>query len=537
MKGVIMKKKICLLVSLIILFTVMCVTQLEADWTYKRPIEINNGGGALTDYQVLVTLTEVIMGDPYTHVNTDGSDIRFSTGDNVDPMPYWIESWDNTGTSKIWVKAPNIGTGTTTPFNMYYGNSGASSASSGTNTFEFFDDFEDNDISDWTTVSGSPAVSGGMISVGANVEFEISKPSAITVAIWEFDYQYPNGPPAAGSAIQLYTQWVSAGNYYYLDRTCHLGRRRLGRLVSGSDLELIYSSIGWDTNWHTLKLTRNSSGNFELFEDGGSLGTVTDASHTTSNEIHLRSMVANHPGVNVDNIRVRKYASPEPGASVGSESGGDYTLPVELSTFTAQFLNNVPTLYWKTESETDNIGWYVYRNTKDDFEDANRISGFIEGYGTTSEPHHYIYEDVELNGIPGEAYWYWIESVDLGGAFHRYSPAVLNIPDISHPNPYQNIPKQYGLHQNEPNPLSIRSSSTRISFLLPKTARVEVKIYNIRGELVKDLYNGIAYGDDEVKLTWDGRDENGVAQVTGIYLYQLKVNGKTYEVKRLILLR
>jgi len=215
------------------------------------------------------------------------------------------------------------------------------------------------------------------------------------------------------------------------------------------------------------------------------------------------------------------------------------TLPVTLSSFTAQFLNGVPTLYWRTMSETDNIGWYVYRNAEEGFTTSERITDYlIEGYGTTTEPHHYIYEDVELDGIQGETYWYWIESIDLGGAFHRYEPSVLTIPDIPHPEPNQNIPKQYGLHQNSPNPLSIGKETTKISFLLPKTARAEIKIYNIRGELVKDLYKGMAYGDDEVKdIIWDGRNENGIEQVTGIYLYQLKVNGKVYETKRLILLR
>ena len=148
-----------------------------------------------------------------------------------------------------------------------------------------------------------------------------------------------------------------------------------------------------------------------------------------------------------------------------------------------------------------------------------------------------MYNDKELELISGNRYWYWIESIDLGGAFHRYDPQVLTIPDIPDDHSLPVIPKLYGLHQNNPNPLSIRSSSTRISFLLPKTARAEIKIYNIRGELVKDLYKGIAYGDDEVKVIWNGRDENGIEQGTGIYLYELKVNGKTFEVKRMITIR
>ena len=219
-------------------------------------------------------------------------------------------------------------------------------------------------------------------------------------------------------------------------------------------------------------------------------------------------------------------------------AGSDATLPVELSVFTAQFLNGVPTLYWRTMSETDNIGWYVYRNKENDFDHTTRVNNdLIPGYGTTTVQHDYFYSDKELELISGNRYWYWLESIDLGGAFHRYDPQVLTIPDIPHPEPNQNIPKQYGLHQNKPNPLGMGKETTKISFLLPKTARAEIKIYNIRGELVKNLYKGVAYGDDEVSIPWDGRDENGIEQKTGIYLYQLKLNEKVYETKRLIVIR
>jgi len=70
-----------------------------------------------------------------------------------------------------------------------------------------------------------------------------------------------------------------------------------------------------------------------------------------------------------------------------------------------------------------------------------------------------------------------------------------------------------------------------------KTTRAEVKIYNIRGELVKDLYNGIACGDDEVKLTWNGRDENNKPISSGIYLYNLKTDDKVIDTKQCVLLK
>ncbi len=250
-----------------------------------------------------------------------------------------------------------------------------------------------------------------------------------------------------------------------------------------------------DITDQSISITTSSQDFFVVYD----IAVAAESTHTAGAELHDESYIT--------------VSSP---ATVNSTyfpiNSNNATLPVTLSSFTAQFLNGVPTLYWRTMSETDNIGWYVYRNTEEDFTTSERITDYlIEGYGTTTEPHSYIYKDVELDGIQGETYWYWLESVDLGGAFYRYSPVVLNIPDISYPNPYQNIPKQYGLHQNSPNPLSTRNSSTKISFILPKTARAEVKMFNNRGELVKNLYKGMAYGDDEVKdIIWDGRDETGV---------------------------
>jgi len=42
-------------------------------------------------------------------------------------------------------------------------------------------------------------------------------------------------------------------------------------------------------------------------------------------------------------------------------STSDNTLPVELSSFFAQFIGSLPILCWTTQSETSNAGWNVYR--------------------------------------------------------------------------------------------------------------------------------------------------------------------------------
>jgi hypothetical protein len=72
-------------------------------WSYRRAVDLSPAT-AVGDYQVLVTLTTGIMGNPYANVQADGSDIRFTASDETTLQDYWVESWDSSGTSTIWVE-------------------------------------------------------------------------------------------------------------------------------------------------------------------------------------------------------------------------------------------------------------------------------------------------------------------------------------------------------------------------------------------------------------------------------------------------
>ncbi|MCX6354302.1 MAG: hypothetical protein NTZ78_05285 [Candidatus Aureabacteria bacterium] len=95
--------------------------------------------------------------------------------------------------------------------------------------------------------------------------------------------------------------------------------------INGSNVFLSYGTTptsivtaAWtkDTAWHAIKVTRNSANLWELFLDGVSKGTGTYTGLTTSSylQAYERSKANGW-----DDIRVRKYASPEPGASIGTE--------------------------------------------------------------------------------------------------------------------------------------------------------------------------------------------------------------------------
>jgi hypothetical protein len=93
-------------------------------------------------------------------------------------------------------------------------------------------------------------------------------------------------------------------------------------------------------------------------------------------------------------------------------------------------------------------------------------------------------------------------------------------------------PKRYYLAQNYPNPFN---PSTTISYSIPKTSRVIVKIYNILGEEIASLINTTKKPGIH-KIEWNGLNNKGEQINSGIYIYQLKVDQKILH-KKLILLK
>jgi hypothetical protein len=75
--------------------------------------------------------------------------------------------------------------------------------------------------------------------------------------------------------------------------------------------------------------------------------------------------------------------------------------------------------------------------------------------------------------------------------------------------------------RNFPNPFNPR---TKIEFNLPKTGKVELKIYNVRGELVNTLVNGTMEKGLQ-SVDWFGVNSSGQPVSSGVYFYSLKAGG------------
>jgi hypothetical protein len=99
------------------------------------------------------------------------------------------------------------------------------------------------------------------------------------------------------------------------------------------------------------------------------------------------------------------------------------------------------------------------------------------------------------------------------------------------PSPAVIIPKALEFPPNYPNPFN---PTTTIRFGIPQEGMVRLSIYNIRGQLVKVLIDGVrSAGYDFV--TWDGSNAQAQPVGTGVYFTRLESNGVVKTNKILLL--
>jgi hypothetical protein len=84
--------------------------------------------------------------------------------------------------------------------------------------------------------------------------------------------------------------------------------------------------------------------------------------------------------------------------------------------------------------------------------------------------------------------------------------------------PDTTIPKTIELYGNFPNPFN---PTTQIAFGLPVAMRVTIRIFNVLGEEVAVLQDGMINAGVH-RLTWNGRNKAGREMGTGLYLYRLE---------------
>ena len=224
------------------------------------------------------------------------------------------------------------------------------------------------------------------------------------------------------------------------------------------------------------------------------------------------------PNTNVSVFKDDNATLVAPGTLFGLDNS---PLPIQLSSFVASVASaGHAGLRWTTLSEINNYGFEVQK-AADKSAAFQSISGsFTAGNGTTTVKHDYSY--VDNSYATGNVYR--LKQLDLDGTLH-FSDAAdpLAVTGVS----VKALPTEYSLSQNYPNPFN---PSTKIDFAIPKQSQVTLKVFNVLGQEVATLVNGVLTPGQH-SATF-----NASKLASGVYFYSLNA-GNFVSTRKMMLVK
>jgi hypothetical protein len=282
------------------------------------------------------------------------------------------------------------------------------------------------------------------------------------------------------------------------------------------------------TNQKTIKITTNTGrggirGLVDLNNGGQNSGVVVRASSgqyratSESGEFWMRNIP---PGtVNVTAEIVGYFpVTLEDIEVVANQTmdNVDFSLaacPTPANLLATDSLQSTVHLTWDFISHPDIMGYDIYRSRWQNgvYTKLNTVPVFGNSYTDESVSDTLVY-------------WYYVAALYVGPGWtaqslesNKDSGRVLSPVGVSEE---ALIPREFFLSQNYPNPFN---PTTSISYGLPKDSHVKIEIFNLLGQRVvvlADEYQRAGYR----KVIWDGKDGQGEAVSSGMYLYRLRTD-------------
>lgn len=342
----------------------------------SSPTEIEN-------YQVEITIQQTEYN--YSQVNSNGSDIRFYD-EKCNNLNYCIDTWNLSGTSRIWVNATSNGT---SHIWMTYGNESSPPRSDPELVFDFYEDFSDSGYSDkWVKGQGlgTVVVADGKAYLNATSGLNgwsrlISKSAVKSPFFAECRMKRVDGDGTIFALINTTNSYNNTLNYinggnYGIDY--HMVS--YGPDFGNYSKVLDSSTIGWDvlstnlynTSWHVFR--GDAFGNW----DRNDTLTIDKSADQRLYNIQLLSHQESSSTSEWDWVRVRKYSEKEIITTIGCESIAHHSNTILINR-TSIFNNSIgfQSYYCQGITFQDNI---VENNTVGVFLDSvsdHELSGNI----------------------------------------------------------------------------------------------------------------------------------------------------------------
>ncbi|MCF7794577.1 MAG: hypothetical protein K9N09_11230 [Candidatus Cloacimonetes bacterium] len=165
----------------------------------------------------------------------------------------------------------------------------------------------------------------------------------------------------------------------------------------------------------------------------------------------------------------------------------------------------------------------VWSESMQKFTASDGEEGDLFGYSVCIDGENAIIgaEWDDDNGVDsGSAYFFQNESFDLRSDENQFIVDNLQL-------------------ENSPNPFN---PTTTISFNVPQTSSfATIEIYNLKGQQIKEFRHTelveVCGTPNSYSVVWKGDDDNNKSVSSGIYLYNLVVDGKSLACKKCILLK
>jgi cathepsin K len=198
----------------------------------------------------------------------------------------------------------------------------------------------------------------------------------------------------------------------------------------------------------------------------------------------------------------------------------DFVAPAFVAGATLQDLGGGTwRLSWDAGAEPDITHYVVYRDTTEVFEPSP-----LKALATVEHPAT-SYEDT-----PGMDCYYLVVAVDADGHSGGYSAQLFTDGDVVTPAGDSELPRSLAIAGVVPNPFNPR---TTLSYDVPRTGRVRLAVFDIRGRLVRELVNGTVAAGRHTAV-WDGRDRGGQSVAAGVYFARME-DGRSATTAKMVL--
>ena len=194
--------------------------------------------------------------------------------------------------------------------------------------------------------------------------------------------------------------------------------------------------------------------------------------------------------------------------------------------------------------DSGNIKLKWEKNTESDFSHYKLYCGKTAGFPMDTTTLLAVLTDTSYNDTqPTEPVTLYYKLTGVDTEKNESDPTAEVKVTITDVKGEETVTTDYALYQNYPNPFN---GETKIPYMLKERGRVKIKVYDIKGELVKVVideeqesgYHEVKFSGSDLRGTNEGVDR----LASGIYLYRIEVIGeggipRYIDVKKMIMLK